>query len=114
MDNISNSDYSVSLQLKHSWSPHQPHCQPFFSNELGVNFEFEFCNNIWEKFNGVMSYITYSVVLHVHVRWRSQISLAFNRLQAMYSVLSVVLYIEIYKGLFLTQYHRKEQGKTSF
>ena len=61
-----------------------------------------------------MSYITYSVILHVHLRWRSQISLEFNRLQAMYSVFSVVLYIEVYKGLFLTQYHRKEQGKTSF
>ena len=62
-----------------------------------------------------MSYITYSVVLHVHLRWRSQISLAFNRLQAMYSVFSVVLYIEVvYKGLFLTQHYRKEQGKTSF
>ena len=59
-----------------------------------------------------MSYITYSVVLRVYLRWRSQILLTFDRLQVMYNVISIVLYIEVvYKGPFLTQHHRKEQGK---
>ena len=65
MDNISNSDYPVLWQLKRSWRPHQPHRQPLFSNESGVNFEFEFCNNIEDKFNGGMPCITHFAVFHV-------------------------------------------------
>ena len=77
-------------QLKRSWGLHQPHCQPLFSNKLGVNFEFEFCNSVEDKANGVMSWITYSLALHVYLR-RSQILLPFSRLQVMYSVFSIVL-----------------------
>ena len=47
--NISNSGYPVLWQLKRSWSHYQLHCQPFFSNEQGVNFKFEFCNSIEEN-----------------------------------------------------------------
>ena len=77
-------------QLKRSWSPLQPHCQPLFSNKSGVNFDFEFCNNIEDEFNGGMSCITYSVALHVYLR-RSRVLLTFNRLQVIYSVFSIVL-----------------------
>ena len=90
MDNISNSDHPVLWQLKRSWIPHQPHRQLLFSNELGINFEFEFCNNIEDKFNGCMPCITYSSVLHVYLR-RSQILLIFNRLQVMHNVFPLVL-----------------------
>ena len=90
MGNIFNSDYPVLWQLKRSWSPHQTHCQPLFSNESGVNFEFEFCNNIEDRFNRVMSYITDYVVLHVYLR-RSRILLTFNKLQVMFSIFSIVL-----------------------
>ena len=67
----------------------QLQCQPLFSNNLGVNFEFEICNNIEDKFNRGMSCVTYYVALHVYIR-RSQILLTFNRLQVMYSVFSTV------------------------
>ena len=55
MRNSSNSDYPVLCQLKQSWSSHQPHHQPFFSKELGVNFESQLCDKIEDKFNGGMS-----------------------------------------------------------
>ena len=54
MRNISNSDYPVLCQLKQSWSSHQPHHQPFFSKELGINFESQFCDKIEDTFNGGM------------------------------------------------------------
>ena len=109
--NISNYDWPVSWQLKRNWSPHQPQHQPIFSNELGVNFEFEFCNNIEDRFNGGMSCITYSVVLHVYLR-RSQILLTFNRLQVIYSVFSIIFLVEaVYKGLFILQQNSKVQGQ---
>ena len=90
MGNISNSDYPVLWQLKCSWSSHQHYRQPLFSNESGVDFEFQLCNNIEDKFYEVILCITYSVVLHVYLR-RSQILLTFNRPQVMYSVIFIVL-----------------------
>ena len=111
MGNISTSDYLVLWQLKRSWSFYQPNRQPLFSNESGVNFEFEFCNNIEDKFNWGMSCITYSVVLHVYLRI-SQILFTFNRLQVMHSVFSIALSGEVaYKGLLLIQQHSKVQGQ---
>ena len=77
-------------QLKGTWRPHQLHCQPLFSNYADVNYEFEFCNNIEDKFNGGMSCITHYVALHVYLRI-SQILLTFNRIEVMHSVFSIVL-----------------------
>ena len=90
MGNISNSDYPVLWQLKRSWSPQQPHRQSLSLNESGVDFEFEFSNNIENKFSGCMSCITHFIVFHVYLR-RSQMLLTFNRLQVMYRVFSIVL-----------------------
>ena len=71
------------------WQPHQPQYQTLFSNNLGVNFEFEFCSNIEHKFNGGMSCVTYHVAIHVYL-WRSRMLLTCTRLQVMYSVFSIV------------------------
>ena len=87
-------------QLQRNLSPHQPHCQTFFSNNLGLNFEFEFCKNIEDKFNGGMPCITYYVALHVYIR-RSQILLTFNRVQMMYSLFLLYLKQKLHiKGSF--------------
>ena len=90
MGNISNSDYPVLWQLKHSWNPNQPQHQSLFLNESGVNFELELYNIIKDKFDVGMSCITYSVFLHLYLR-RLQILLTFNRLQVTCSVFSIAI-----------------------
>ena len=111
MGNDSNTDYPLSWQLKCCWSPHQPNCQTLFLNEWCGKFEFEFCNNIKNKFNGGRPYITSSVVLHAYLR-RSQILLTFHRHQVMRSVFCILLYVEVAcKRIFLIQNHSEEQGQ---
>ena len=102
-------------QFKRSQNPHQPDYQPFFSNNLGVNFEFEFCNNIEDKFNGGMSRITYYVALHVYLKG-SQMLLTFNRLQLMYSVSFYCTLIRscIYRALSHTTAQLGTRSSTSF
>ena len=43
---------------------YKPHPQLFFSGEWGGNFELEFCKTTEDKFNGFMSCISHSVILH--------------------------------------------------
>ena len=108
--NIFSINYQVSWQLKCCWSPHEPR----FLNEWGGNFEFEFRNNIENKFNGGIPYITPSVVFHAYLR-RSQILITFNRHQVMHSVFCIVPCVEATcKGLFLMQKHSEEQGQALF
>ena len=95
MGNVSNIDYPVSWQLKCCWSPHKPHRQFLFLNEWDGNFQFEFCNNIENKFNGGISCITPFVVLHAYLR-RSQILLTFTWQQVMHSVFCMVPRVEVY------------------
>ena len=119
MDSVSNTDYLVSWQLKCCWSPYQPHpkSNPFFLNEWGENFEFEFCDNIENKLNrggeggGSMPCIAPSVTLHAFFR-RSDILLTFNRRQVMHSRFFIVPFAEVAcKAIFLIQNHSQEQGE---
>ena len=111
MGNVSNTDYPVSWQLKCCWSPHKHHRQLLFLNERDGNFQFEFCNNIENKFNGGISCITPSVVLHAYIR-RSKILLTFTWHQVMHSVFCIVPCVEVpCKGLFLIQKHSEQQGQ---
>ena len=101
MGNFSSTDYPVSWQLKCCWSPYQPHRQPLFLNEWVGYFEFEFCNNIENKFSGGITCITPSVALHAFLR-RSEILLTFNRHRVMHTVFFIVPCVEVAcKGLFL-------------
>ena len=111
MDNVSNTDYPVSWQLKSCWSPHQPHRQPLFLNDWGGHVEFEFCINIENKFKGGMPCITLSIALHAFLR-RSQILLTFNRHQVMHIVFCIVPCVEVAcKRLILIQRHSEKQGQ---
>ena len=83
-------------------------------NKWGGNFEFEFCKNIDDKFNGSMPCITHSVALYAYLR-RLQILLTLSRHQMLQSLFCVVPFIEVAcKELFNIQQHCKEKIKLQF
>ena len=45
-----------------------PQSQFHFLNEWGENFEFGFCKNIEDKFNGNMPFITDFAVFHAYLK----------------------------------------------